>query len=287
MVGVKEHPVIVDYGPARRTSTEIGIALVRVIYCFIDTFEKSIHRPVNVIRPAKCPHHAALAQRIALLHRHFLIGIISSGNLRPFGNILPVPEPLVHYPEYPVQGKHRLIPERVDIFPVRTTARPVHQPRCLECGRVGKLYPDARRHISRGRLIFIRRSCSVQREQYPQPGACGRVLSCGINAVPATESINSFQNLICSSRRDRIEIKGYNIAPCYCAGLSPHTRQAACHKAADVLAVILLGFFHAQVFLHGFCRTARYPKLLIELRQHDGLRTPVYAFPVISDCDCD
>ena len=172
MVAVQKHPVVVHHRSTGRAAAKVGVSSSGIIHRRVDAIEIGVHRAVDVVCPAERAHHASLAEWVALLHRQFLIGVVCTGDLRPLRDVAPVPVLFVHHIQQTVCVEHLLVAEGEDVLAVLAAARPVHQPRGLERGRVRELNADADSHIPGQRLVLICRDRAVERQQNTQPGAC-------------------------------------------------------------------------------------------------------------------
>ena len=191
MVGIQKHSVIVHHRATCGAAAEIGEASARVIYRLIDPVEKRVHCAVDVVCAAERTHHTAFAEWVALLHRQFLVCVVCSGDLRPFGNVSPITVSLIDCVQKTVYRQHRLVSEHEYIFAVYAAAGPVHQACRFKRGRVGELDANAGSHIPCAGFIFISRCRAVEREQNTQSRARRGVFSCGVDAVTAPKRIHT------------------------------------------------------------------------------------------------
>ena len=270
MMAEQKLAVIIHDGAARGRAAQIGIAVFLIVYCFVDAGQQLVDSAVDVVGTAERAHDAGLCFGVTLLDRQLLVAK-TAGNLRPLADVVPV---LIACQQR-INRRKRFVSRAEYKLTVRAAGRPVHQARHLKGRRVGHTDADVIRHTPGARLVFVRGHGSVRRNQNAQSGGVGRVLAGPVNAVVAFETVQRRQHRVCLPAGDVIKVQRDYVPARYGVRFAPSSGESASHKAAHILQIVLLGFFHFGVFGQSFHAAGGRFQAVIELRNRQRLALPV------------
>ena len=276
-MAVEKFAVIVYHCAACGAAAQIGVPSRHGVHSLVNMGQEYVHCAVDVISAAECAYNAVFGKGIALPHGKFGV-VFFAHSLRPFGDIVPV---LIRC-QHPVHGQHPFVLIGINILAVCAAAGPVHKPRYLKRGRVGKLHADIFSHAAGYGFVFVCGRRAIKRDQNAQARGSGGVLAGAVYAVTASQPLHAPQNVLRAAWGYGVKVKRYNVPAGHCARLAACSCKGAGHIPAYVFAVVLFGLAQREVFLHGFRTPRRYAELFVQFGQQQGLRLPVYAAPVVA-----
>ena len=249
VVAVDKVIVIVQHRACGGAAQRIGQASGAGIH--IDARQKLLDRCRNIVFPAESAHCTAFGGGIGLLAAGQRDRLRGAG--RPLPHVMPVQigvQQLRHGDALTVRGvlAHPLA--------VCAAAGPVHQALVFKGGAVKDHHfrvQHLRQHPGAG-LVLFRLHHTICGKDCPQPGVLRVVLPGGVDRRRA-HSLNGCHPLLCAAGGAVVHIQRDQAAPGAAAAAAQTVPQAAAHKAAHVLALVLLSLGQCHVFRVGLGAT--------------------------------